>query len=269
MGVSSETPELAGERFSDGNMTPVVRIGETVRRVRSAWWPATHALLRHLEATGFVGAPRLLGIDEQGREILSYVEGISGLPSLAGIDADEHLIAVARLVRAYHNAVATFSPPPNASWPLAIGAPATGPLVCHNDIAPWNTIFRDGAPVALIDWDLAAPAPPSWDIAYALWRYVPLYPDDRFGPPAERARRAALFCDAYGLMDRDRLVETILLRQRSAYETVEQWGRAGRPGFAQLYAARLHAGALEDIAYVERHAATLRRTLERRSFSST
>ncbi len=34
-----------------------------------------HALLRHLEARGFAGAPRVLGLDEQGREVLSYLPG--------------------------------------------------------------------------------------------------------------------------------------------------------------------------------------------------
>lgn len=259
------TPE---ERFADGNMTPVVRVGDIVRRARPAWWPATHALLRHLEAVGFSGSPRLLGVDEQGREILSYVAGSSGAPSLDGIEGDDVLLAVARLTRTYHDAVASFQPPPDAPWPAAVGAPTAGPLICHNDVAPWNTIFRDGAPVALIDWDLVAPAPAAWDVAYALWRYVPLYPDERFGPPDARARRAALFCDAYGLVDRAGLLDTILARQRSAYETVEQWGRAGLPGFAQLYEGGLHKGALNDIAYVERHAPTLRNALGRRSFRS-
>ena len=262
------TSDQSDEQPLDGNMTPVVRVGDTVRRTRPEWWQGTHALLRHLEAVGFSGSPRLLSVDDQDREILSFVDGDAGSPALDGIDGDDVLVAVARLIHAYHDAVATFQPTPDAQWPLAIGAPATGPIICHNDIAPWNTIFRHGAPVALIDWDLAAPAPATWDIAYALWRYVPFYLDDRFGPPEARARRAAHFCDAYGLSDRTGLVDLILQRQRSAYHTVEQWGRAGRPGFAQLYEVNLHGGALDDIAYVECHAAVLRNGIERRSFRS-
>jgi aminoglycoside phosphotransferase (APT) family kinase protein len=45
-------------------------------------------------------------------------------------------------------------------------------------VGPHNTVYRGGRPVAFIDWDFAAPAPREWDIAYALWRFVPLY-DDR------------------------------------------------------------------------------------------
>src|SRR5688572_17058037 len=55
----------------------VVRVGDTVRRPVGEWTPAVHALLRHLERVGFDSAPRVLGIDEKGREILSYCEGVS------------------------------------------------------------------------------------------------------------------------------------------------------------------------------------------------
>ena len=53
------------------NRGRVVRIGDTVRRPQRATSPAIHALLRHLADVGFPGAPRFLGIDEQGREVLS------------------------------------------------------------------------------------------------------------------------------------------------------------------------------------------------------
>ena len=68
---------LAGGMANEGQ---VVRVGDTVRRPQRSWSPATHALLRHLEAVGFEGAPRFLGIDEHGREVLSYVPGAAVLP---------------------------------------------------------------------------------------------------------------------------------------------------------------------------------------------
>ena len=36
--------------------------------------------------------------------------------------------------------------------------------VCHNELFPWNTVFRSGVPVAFIDWDTAAPGPRVWDL---------------------------------------------------------------------------------------------------------
>src|SRR3954454_9334545 len=58
----------------------VVRVGDTVRRPQRPTSPATHALLRHLAAVGFAGAPRFLGVDEQGREVLSYIPGTAVTP---------------------------------------------------------------------------------------------------------------------------------------------------------------------------------------------
>ena len=51
----------------------VSRVGDTVRRPWRPTSPATHALLDHLERVGFDGAPRFLGVDDRGREILSYI----------------------------------------------------------------------------------------------------------------------------------------------------------------------------------------------------
>lgn len=44
------------------------------------------AVLLHLEAVGFEGAPRFLGVDDEGREILTYIEGdvLDGSPALRG-----------------------------------------------------------------------------------------------------------------------------------------------------------------------------------------
>ena len=66
-----------------------VRVGQTVRRTGNPWSPAVLDLLRHLEREGFAGAPRALGFDDQGREVLTYIEGEVGrgdsfIPSQGG-----------------------------------------------------------------------------------------------------------------------------------------------------------------------------------------
>src|SRR5258706_7500705 len=61
-----------------GNVTGAARVGQTVRRVTGCWSTTVHDLLRHLEASGFTGAPRFVGIDEQGREILTFIKGEVG-----------------------------------------------------------------------------------------------------------------------------------------------------------------------------------------------
>lgn len=125
-----------------------------------------------------------------------------------------------------------------------------------------------GRPVAIIDWDLAAPGPRVWDVAYALWRFAPLYSDEGvdedFGPPRERARRMALFCDAYGFDDRNELLDTVERRQRVLYDTVMTWGRAGVPGFVELLRDGHAEGPLSDLAYLRRHRAALEAALSER-----
>src|SRR4051812_26857051 len=63
------------ESLAGSSHSGVVRIGETVRRAAHSRTPAIHDFLRHLEREGFAGAPRPLGFDDDGREVLTYIEG--------------------------------------------------------------------------------------------------------------------------------------------------------------------------------------------------
>lgn len=247
------------EVFSDGNMTDVVRQGDTVTRGCGCWSAAGHAVLEHLESIGFPGAPRLLQVDG-AQESLTFIRGVTAPADLIGFNGDEVLVAVAKLIRELHDALSSFDPDPHLEFPRMPGAPEGRGFTCHNDLAPWNTVFNQDGPLAFIDWDLVAPAPPAWDLAYAAWRFVPLYPDDsRYGNSRIRGRRLRLFLDTYALAgsERDDFVELIRQRQVSAYETVEQFGGAGLAGFDRLFQQRLHVSALDDIAWLDTHASVL------------
>jgi hypothetical protein len=233
-----------------GNFSAVVRIGATVRRETGPWTQAVHALLRHLEAVGFEGAPRVLGIDDEGREILTYIEGDvpHEWPAPAYAWTDEAAFAVGRLTRRYHDACASFVPPPGAVWRMG-REPAE--VMCHHDIAPWNTVFRAGAPYALIDWDFAGPGTRRWDLAYAAWRWAPLYAPGRAqevgSTPGHEARRIRLLCDGYGLDDRSGLMEAVVARMRSMHDLLVAGADANA---IRLVAEGHHESALEDAAWV-------------------
>jgi hypothetical protein len=67
---------MSEEILPGGTLTGgVVRVGDTVRRPAGPWTPAVQALLRHLHDAGFPGGPRPLGLDERGREVLTFVPG--------------------------------------------------------------------------------------------------------------------------------------------------------------------------------------------------
>lgn len=202
--TDDEVP-LAGGMGSGG---AVVRVGGTVRR---PWRPesdAIHAFLGHLEAAGFDGAPRYLGRDEQGRAVLTYIEGDVGVPPFpAWAAGDALLVSVAELQGRLHEASRGFVPPADAQWDRANLPPAgPGSIVCHNDLCVENVVVRDGSAVAFIDFDFAAPNDPLVDIAIAARHWVPFRdPSDLYEDwtGVDQVARFRAFCDAHGL-DRER-----------------------------------------------------------------
>jgi hypothetical protein len=260
---------VAEEVLTGGNLNPVVRVGQTVRRVPGAWTPAVHALLKHLDAYRFDAAPRALGFDDQGREVLTFIEGMTDSSGDPGwVWSEDALLEAGRLIRRYHDLCRSFRPAAESQWQVMVGAPTAGEVICHNDLAPYNAVYRQGMPVAFFDWDLAAPGPPLWDVAYAAWRFVPLYSDTsgRGWPAgiADRAARLRSFCDAYGLDSAERtgLVAMIERRIRCALDTVQSWGEAGKPGWSQLWQETAHSdGALRDLAYIHEHRDAFNRAL--------
>jgi hypothetical protein len=243
----SETP------LTGGNVSTVVRVGDSVRRTAGPWTPAVHSLLRYLETSGFEGSPRAMGEDERGREILSYMPGdVYPYPMPLFVWTEETLTAVAALLRRLHDLTRGFTPPPDAQWRWLPGSPAGGPVICHNDVAPYNTVFRQHLPAGLIDWDLAAPGPPEWDIAHAVWHFVPLYESADF-PDLDRPGRLRLFIDAYGLDDRSRVLSAVRQREECSYRTLVEWADAGIPAFVEMVRTGHHLGKLESLAWLDLH----------------
>ena len=223
---------LAG---ATANRGLVVRVGDTVRRPIAPCWPATHALLAHLSAVGFDGAPRFLAASS-GTEILTYMHGQAAVPPLAGkVLADAALVSVADLLRRYHRAVASFDPA-GYRWPRPIPATFRTGLVSHNDVHPANLVFRGGRAVALIDFDWAGPGSAVWDFAAAARYWAPLQPDrdiadDRQGRALKRFR---IFLDASGLSraGRRKVAEALVANHDWTYAIVTEAAAAGHEGFA-------------------------------------
>lgn len=209
---------VAGEEeipLTGGMVSTVVRVGDTVRRPLERWSDAVHGVLRHLQSVGFDGAPRFLGVDDENREVLSWIPGTPASrpwpPALLHHRGVERL---GRLLRRYHDAVAGYDPPPNAEWWTGPRRPQTGEVIRHGDLGPWNQIWRDGEPVAFIDWDFAEPGPPVRDLAEMAFFVTPMRDDDHclecgFTEPPDRARRLQVLCDAYGSSDLPALLDAV------------------------------------------------------------
>jgi hypothetical protein len=188
------------EALSGGNThEAIVRVDETVRRPTGPWTPGVHALLRHLEKLGFDGAPRVRGIDEQGREVLDYIEGEVVHPDHDDLLLpDTALAKVVTSIRRLHDAVASFTDSGRFAWSDRGGDPSgLQEILCHNDLAPWNLIHARDSRWVFIDWDLAAPGRRSWDLAWALLSMIPLMPGSDLSDQ-RCVERITLFRNVYG-----------------------------------------------------------------------
>jgi len=207
------------------------RIGNTVRRPMAFWSPAVHGLLRYLEAAGFP-APRVLD-SGGGVEVLTWIDGQSGADGWAQIVSEPGLERWARFLRRYHDAVAGYRPPAESIWASGTGTCSAGEIVCHGDFGPWNAVWRGDKVVGLIDWDMARPAAPMFDVAYALEYAVPFRDDEecvrwlRYPEPPDRRRRIELFCDAYGMAVPGDVAARVVEQQRIVAATCEALGRRG------------------------------------------
>jgi hypothetical protein len=265
-GGQAEIP-LAGGDVTDG----IVRVGETVRRPVGPHSPLVHALLAHLESADFEGAPRFLGIDASGREVLSYIDGeVAGRPRPPWIADETRLASVGRLVRAYDDAAASFTPPPEtlrgtrpAEPPRIPPAPAYPPeLIGHVDITPENVVFRYGRAYALIDFDLAKPATRADEMFNTMLWWAPLF-DPRDVDPLLRhldvPRRVRILADSYGLSgtDRERIMEVAVLFTRRAWYLMKQRAQSQGGGWQRMWDEGVGDVIKRREAWLDRHAATL------------
>ncbi len=171
-----------------------------------------HAFLRAVRDAGFEGAPTPVGIDEDGRERLAFIDGVVPVPPYpVWSQSDPTLASIARLLRGLHDAARNFDPE-GLTWDDRLADPAGGTFVCHNDVCPENVVFRDGVAVALLDFEFAGPGRPVYDLAQLARLCVPI--EDEFDQirlgwqPADRPARLRLVADTYGL-DRDGRAELL------------------------------------------------------------
>jgi Ser/Thr protein kinase RdoA (MazF antagonist) len=215
----------------------VVRVGDTVRRPVGRSTPAVHALLRHLETARFDGAPRLVGVDEHGREVITYIPGVAGLSAEAV--TGEALCALAELLRRFHDATRGFPLTPDA-WVRGSNDDAPPEVLGHCDVTPDNVIMREGRPVALIDFDMARPTTRLFDVVTTLRHWAPIAdPVDRHEVQhgLDAGARMRLFCDAYGLpaRERRRVIALARLRFGRSYAAMRERARAEGGAWARLW----------------------------------
>lgn len=216
----------------------VVRVGDTVRRSPTPNSNFVAQLLTHLEQAGTRVAPRYLGRDPQNRDILQFLPGrTTDHPS----QRDEGAYAAGgRLLRRLHDATA--------------GHPLAGAEECviHGDPGPYNTIFQDGLPTTLIDWDSARPGRRSWDLGYAGWTWC--IQSQGNVPLQDQAHRLRALRDGYGsTATRALIVQIEDCQMHIAGTARRQLARPGKPAHEYDHHRRAAAWAEADRHLVRTH----------------
>lgn len=251
-------------QLTGGNVSDIYRSGNTVRRKRKPESDNVHKLLKHLEGKNYSPAPKFLGIDEKGREILSFIEGEAGnYPVKPYMWSNESLKEIAKLLRLYHDAVSDF--PFDESWQSLDNTPPPYDVICHNDFAIYNIIFNQETPVGIIDFDTVGPGPRLWDIAYTLYTCIPLsrfthsrsdenlvYYDSM--QDAERMKkRVGLFFESYGSGVEGNWLAMVLLRLDGLCKTIHRKAGEGDLAFQKMITDGHVEHYQQEIQFIQDH----------------
>lgn len=192
--------------LSGGRVTPgVVRVGDTVRKPVTENSEFMRSLLEHLARNGSDFSPVFLGIDENERDILTFIDG--DVPEELDYFDENTLRAAASLIRRFHDL---------SSELVATDAASGIEVACHNDLSPCNFVFRSATPVAIIDFDAAAPGSRTSDLGYAAWLWLDLGSLEI--DVSDQQRRLATFLEAYGATSPESVLASILERQELLIE---------------------------------------------------
>lgn len=239
-----------------GNVGGAVRVGDTVRRPTGPWTPAVHELLDFLATTGLPHVPRVLGTDDRGREVLTYLPG-RVVPIGVEPLTDGQVRSAMRWLRHFHDVVAGF-PRESRRWRFVERALEPGEIVCHHDSAMYNLAFDGDELAGVFDWDVAGPGRPIDDLAIFAWNAPLLFPD---GDPASAAHGLRVMADAYGDVDPAAILDHVTVRMTDASDRIEEGQRRGDPGMLRLGEIGEPASTRARIVTLRAHAPAVRALL--------
>lgn len=232
-----------------------------VHRPFRPWTPTIQRLLLQLHADGHDFTPEPLGYDDRW-ELLRFVPGRSGGQGWQGVLEDRGLRKFGQLLRSLHDALVSYPTSSQDRW--ALPAEASFDRLVHNDFGPWNVVWRDDDPVAVLDWDFVAPGDPIDDVAYAL-RYVAPFETDEHARSwmhhesrPNRRRRIEVFLDAYGLeLDLREVPALVAERCRLTTRHVRHLAAIGIQPQVDWVEAGTDAADTEHASWIERNGPVL------------
>lgn len=244
------------EILEGGREGKIFKKGDQIIRPANPWSADVHAFLNYLTKENFQYVPKPYGFTEQEEEILSYVPGKAyNYPLPKMFLQDEVIVQAAQLLYTYHQAGKKYMSrlTNKETWMLPPVSPEE--VMCHGDFAPYNVTIIDGKPEGIIDFDTLHPGPALWDVAYAVYRWVPFTSPknpDHYDNLEEQIRKTKVFMDAYHatIKEREQLAAMMAKRLNTLVQFMldqadggdEDFERNVEDGHVKLY--------LDDIQYI-------------------
>jgi len=202
-----------------GTRNQTVKIGNIIHKKAPEQHPMVRAYLLYLEKEKMQGVPRFLGIDEQGRDMLSYLPGKTMGPDYPHdhpcLHSDQCVIDTARFMRKLHDISVGFLPRAvEAGWINPFFSNEAPEIICHGDAATWNFVFVNDRIAGLFDFEQAYPGTRYWELASTVpMMSFPLPYDYNPNLHADKAKRQVkLFFEEYGMPCPTNFIEIVVAR---------------------------------------------------------
>ncbi|WP_081791882.1 phosphotransferase [Caldalkalibacillus mannanilyticus] len=201
--------------------------------------------------------PKPYGINEKGEEVLSFLPGhVFHYPLPEEMLSDSMLVSTSKLLLQFHKYSERYLSrlTNDKQWML----PASYPIevMCHGDFAPYNVTVIKNEATGIIDFDTLHPGSKMWDIAYAIYRWVPFKnPNnpDCYGNLKEQIRKTRLFLDTYGVNseEKESFTSVLIKRLQSLIDFMRSEANNGNKDF-QLHIENGHLNLyLDDMEYLK------------------
>jgi hypothetical protein len=234
------------------------------------WSQEVQRLLFYVRSQGFLLVPEPLGFDEEGREVVRFIEGDTSAtvtPWPGSLWSDGLLIEVGEAVAAYHRAVAGFVPSEKAQWQYRPRSLQPSEIICHHDFAPYNAVFKGSHLRGIVDWEGAGPGTIQEEVAFLAWQWVPLRPPLRqvqggLDVRVNEVARMRLLLDSYAYQNRNGFIDAIINRVEISRSGIEERANEGGLPFIELRNEG-HTREMESlIQYLETNKRSLQTAIE-------
>jgi hypothetical protein len=238
-----------------------------VHRPAGRWTTSVHHLLRWLRSEGYALAPEPLGIAD-GSERLRYLPGRDqGFPFIDDLQSDRGAWQCGAFVKQLTELLARYPAPPESVWQCVEGGPGLEQQMQHGDLGPWNLLWATDGPqvCGVIDWDLAEPGDPAYDIGFLAWFVIPMMGEERagqrgFAPDPDRSERLIAFSDGVGLPPME-VLAAVGATQREFERRIVDRGAEGPTDliWTKLHALGIHEAVRSDMAFTRAWTAAFHR----------